>query len=494
MRNLIELLKNNATSIPKKVFLEDVNSSITFFETDNLSENVANAILNQTVNKNCAIAILLDRNVNVPVAMLGIMKSGNYYVVLDADSPFERLKKICDVLSLEAIITEQKYLDTAKNLCENLILIEDAKTCEIQIAKPIIKSNDLAYVLFTSGSTGAPKGTMITHSNVITYIEWFVSEFKISKDTVFGSQTPFYFSMSVSDFYASLYSGATYEIIPKLYFSFPIKLVEFCNSRKVNTIYWVPSAYAIVSKLNLLKYANLNYVEKVLFAGEIMPVKILNYWRNFLPNALYANLFGPTETTDICAFYVINRDFSDNQNLPIGKTCSCCNLMLIDNDGNLVTQRNTLGEIFVEGKIVAVGYYGDEEKTREVFVPNPNKSGDFLYKTGDLAYFNSYGELEYAGRKDFQIKHLGYRIELSEIEKNLNALDGVDMCACLFDKDKDSIVFVYSGKLNEAELIAQAKIKLPEYMIPNKVFCLSALPINQNGKIDRKFLADKYFI
>ena len=175
------------------------------------------------------------------------------------------------------------------------------------------------YILFTSGSTGIPKGTILSHKAVLSYLSWFTEEFEINEETIFGNQTPLYFSMSVSDVLSTIFSGATLYLIPKTYFSFPIKLVDYINENKINTIYWVPSALGIVSNFKVFDVKQITTLKKVLFAGEVMPTKVLNYWMDNLPNVKYSNLYGPTETTDICTFYTVDRKFESNESLPIGK-------------------------------------------------------------------------------------------------------------------------------------------------------------------------------
>ena len=197
---------------------------------------------------------------------------------------------------------------------------------------------DPVYILFTSGSTGTPKGTVITHSNLLHYVEWYATTFKIDENTIFASQTPFYFSASVSDVFSTLMYGACLNIIPKSYFSFPIQLVRYLNERKVNTIYWVPSALVIVANVKLFDYEKPLYLKKVMFAGEIMPNKQLNYWRKNLPDCMFANLFGPTETTDICCYYIVDREFNDDDSLPIGRHCDNADTFLVDDSGAMVTE------------------------------------------------------------------------------------------------------------------------------------------------------------
>ena len=351
---------------------------------------------------------------------------------------------------------------------------------------------DILYVLFTSGSTGNPKGVVLSHKAVISYISWFTETFNINPETILGNQTPFYFSMSVSDIFSTIYSGATMCIIPKMYFSFPIKLIQYLNENKVNTIYWVPSAYGIVANLGIFENIKPEYLKKALFAGEVMPMKILNLWRKNLPDVQYANLFGPTETTDICTYYIVDRKFRNNESLPIGKACNNCGVLIIKDDGK-EAKKGEEGELCIRGSFLANGYYNNLEKTKEVFVQNPLNTifPEIIYKTGDIVKYNKNNELIYISRKDFQIKHMGYRIELGEIEKAVYDIEYILLCACIYNVKTSHIVLYYqSNKVTIDEIFTKLKKKVPNYMMPNEVIKLDKMPINSNGKIDRKKLKE----
>ena len=337
-----------------------------------------------------------------------------------------------------------------------------------------------------------PKGAVINHRNVIAYSKWSSETFGITSDTVFGNQTPFYFSMSVTDIYSTLRTGATLVIIPKQFFTFPIKLIEFLNEHKINTIYWVPSAMAIVANFKLFDFMKPEYLTTVLFAGEVMPTKQLNYWVNNLGDKLtYANLFGPTETTDICTYYVVDRKFADDEPLPIGRHCDNCNVFIVNEKGE-PAQKGEEGELYARGSFLAAGYYNNPEKTAAAFVQNPlNKAyPEIVYKTGDLVKEAENGEIMYICRKDYQIKHMGYRIELGEIETAASAIDGMQECACVYDEKNAKIVLFYSARrIKEDKIFEILSTKLTDYLMPNRLVKLSTMPHNQNGKIDRKFLA-----
>lgn len=520
MKNILQKLEEITAKNPQKVLFAEKKGNevneITYSDFVLKSKAVASA-LKALENRNQPIAVFDNRNINTLIGMFGVLYSGNYYVILDSHSPTERLSKITNILKPVAYIFEDCNNDLLNQLksekrqddlsrindkvlndfCFNINEIKSAiiDVDFIDLRRHLMISTDPIYALFTSGSTGMPKGTILTHQNVLNYAEWFATTFSINETTIIGNQTPFYFSMSVSDIYGCIYGGATLNIIPKSFFSFPIQLVQFMNERKINTIYWVPSALSIVANLKLFDYAKPEYLSKVLFAGEPMPNKQLNYWRkNLNSNIMYANLFGPTETTDICTYYVVNREFSDDESLPIGRHCDNCDTFILDESGNAVKKAGGGGELYVRGSFVALGYFDNEEKTQSTFVQNPLQSHypEIVYKTGDLVKLNEYGEYIYMGRKDFQIKHMGYRIELGEIETMASSLEKVNIVVCIYDAEIDNIVLIYEGKIKETELIEALKAKVPPYMVPNKVIKTNQMPYNANGKIDRASLKTNY--
>lgn len=359
MKNILEYLEHTAENHPDKIGFTDEQRDVTFSELMQNAQRIAGSLARIGCRK--PVAVLIDRNVRCIEAMFAAVYAGNFYVVIDVHSPETRIHSILETLHPAAIITDNEWLPLAKKLAgasfaEMIILYEDAVLREInrdhlmRIRGQMIDTDPL-YVLFTSGSSGMPKGTVLSHRSVISYTTWVSEQFEFGADTVFGSQTPLYFSMSVTDLFSTIKCGSTYHMIPKTYFAFPIKLVEFLNERKINTIYWVPSALAIVSNWNVFDFARPEHLQKILFAGEVMPVKHLNYWRRYLPDCLYANLFGPTETTDICSFYVVDRNFADSDSLPIGRACDNCDTFLLTEEGTRASRAGEEGEIVVRGSV-----------------------------------------------------------------------------------------------------------------------------------------------
>ena len=346
-------------------------------------------------------------------------------------------------------------------------------------------------MFFTSGSTGVPKGVSIAHKSVIDYTFWVCDTFKISKNECLANQAPFYFDNSILDIFSSIKAGATLHLLPNSLFAFPNKILAYLEERQISFIFWVPSVLIYFANTSALDNFALNSLKKVLFCGEIMPNKQLNYWRKKLPQSLFANLYGPTEITDVCSFYVVDREFSDEELLPIGKACKNTELLVFDEDNKLISpcEVGVKGELFVRGTSLSLGYFRANEKTEQAFLQNPlhNDYLDLVYKTGDIVAYNEVGELLCFGRKDGQIKISGHRVELGEIESVINALDGVKNTACIF-KDEMITCFYEGEKLNLKTLL---KDKLPSYMIPRQFIRVDKFKLNDNGKIDRKVLQNE---
>ena len=496
-KNILDFLEETENRVPSKIAFADSTREITYQDFLKETKMIGSYLLKYDL-RNKPIVTFIDKTVNCLSSMFGIVYSGNFYTVLDTVMPIDRIHIILDTLQPEVLITDKKNYDKALEIgFQGEICVFEEMLGSIQedylkdIRNQMIDTDPL-YILFTSGSTGIPKGTVISHKSVITYASWFKETFEIDEKTIFGSQTPFYFSMSVSDIFGTILSGATFYIIPKMYFSFPVKLIEYLNLKKINTIYWVPSALCIVANLKTLDVIKPKYLDKILFAGEVMPTKQLNIWRKALPNSMFANLFGPTELTDICTYYIVNREFKNDESIPIGIPCDNCSVLIIKED-NKEAKKGESGELCVRGSFLAHGYYNNIEKTNAVFTQNPLNPHypELIYRTGDIVKYNDLGELIYLSRKDFQIKHMGYRIELGEIETAINAIDGIIACACIYEDDK-IILYYQANELTVEDIMKQANNKLPKYMSPNVIIKLDRMPHNANGKIDRVALKNKY--
>lgn len=498
IKNIVDYLDITESRCGKKVAYIDENSSITFSELKKAALSIATALIGQ-ISIGGPVVVYMNKSVEVIEAFMGVAYAGGFYVPIDVTMPWERVKLILDTLKASVVITRKTDvlpLEIGK-MCTVLYIEEmcagEADEVAISERQRKVIDTDPAYAIFTSGSTGIPKGVLVSHRSVINFTEWWCETFEFTSEEVFANQTPFYFDASVKDIYATLRCGATMYIVPKKLFSLPKKLVRFLIDNKITTIDWVPSALCMLVNFKALDNEKPESLKKVMFLGEVMPTKQFNMWRSAMPEVKYANLYGPTEATGDCTYYKIEREFADNEPIPIGEPCNNTDVFLLD-ENRLVTEKETCGEICVRGCSLALGYYGDYKKTEEVFTTNPlqNEYYERIYHTGDIGKYNRYGELVFVSRKDSQIKHMGHRIELGEIETAISAIDSIRRACCLYDHKTQRIIVVYEGDVEITELGIELKGKLPQYMFPNVYKKIDKMPINLNGKIDRAYLKEEY--
>jgi len=475
--------------------IKDKNGSITYEDYYRFSGLIAYRLTQLKLFKK-PIAVLTEKSIASVVSFLGVARSGNFYTVLDSKMPNERIRKIMETFGPALILCDRNNLEKAEEVSGSaeILCYEDIISGDyldemreaVNVSESRIIDTDILYVLFTSGSTGIPKGVIITHRSVIDYIEWAAETFGFGHDSVWGNQAPFYFDNSVLDIYSALRVGGFLHIIPQMCFSFPIRLLEYVRDNSINTVFWVPTVLTRVADLNILDRCDIRCLKNVIFAGEVMPAKQLNVWRRTLPETVFANLYGPTEITVDCTYFICNREIADDEPVPIGFPCNNTDILVL-NDKNELVETGECGELCVRGSSLALGYYNNPEKTAEVFVQNPlhNLYDEKIYRTGDMVHYNDRGEIIYDGRADTQIKHSGHRVELGEIETAVSALNGIMMNACIHKSETDQLVLFYAGTLGKDKIRRLLTNYLPEYMIPN-IYCqMEQMPINLNGKIDR---------
>lgn len=495
IRLVTDYLENTVKKYPNKAAFIDERRTITFTEIQVESYHIAMSLIEAGFWKQ-PILVYLDKCVECISAFEGVSYSGNFYSPVDTDMPIDRINKIIDKLQPVAVITDVVHSKKAERLMGNALVLVYENLMKNKIDIGIIQERiehiidtDVLYVLFTSGSTGIPKGVVVSHRGIIDLSEWISEELNFNSDSIMANQAPFYFSFAVYDIYQTLKCGATTYIVPQTLFSQPVKLMKYLDEKKINTIVWVPSILTYISTLKALGRPHISTLKNVFFGAEVFQTKHLNRWMDEYPDVRFVNLYGPTEVTDTCTWFEINRRFNNDEMLPIGQTCRNKDCFLLD-ENILVTKPGEMGEICMRGAGISYGYYNDPERTKEVFTQNPlqNAYCEYIYHTGDIGKYNELGEMVYVCRKDFQIKHRGRRIELGEIETAVSSIDGMEENCCLYDDKKLRIVLFYVGDIGENELIQQLRTLLPDYMIPGKRISLEVMPHNLNGKIDRQKL------
>lgn len=518
MNNVLQMLEISAEKYPDKAAFLDSEKSISFKDLLNRSKKAATYFLNNSIidpsKRDSSILFYMEKSTDTLPMMFGGVYCNAFYCFVDIRQPKERVRHIVELVNPEVIVTnndnynnflsfyEENEIELLKDricLIEGITLkLEESIEIDeqaIEKAQSYFYSMLPLYVNFTSGSTGVPKGVAVSHSSVIEFIETFTKTFGIDSEDVIANQAPFDFDVSVKDIYSGLKVGATVALIPRQYFSNPAVLMDYLCDCKTTTVIWAVSAMCFVSIMNGFGYKVPDTINKVMFSGEIMPIKQLNKWRKYLPSAMYVNLYGPTEITCNCTYHIVDRDYNDGELLPIGKPFDNENVILLDEEDNLINEPGKEGEICVTGQCLALGYYKESNLTSKAFVANPANSiwYERMYRTGDLGKYDEEGLLYYTSRKDFQIKHMGQRIELSDIEISAMAIKDVERALCVYDFDKKKIVLFFTGECEKSDVSGSLKEKLPQFMVPGQVIKIDEFPLNKNGKIDRNQVIKEFY-
>lgn len=496
---ILDYLEATASRLPQKTAFADEAGSVTFESLVRLSRAVGSALCAHAAPRT-AIGFYMDKSVQTVAGFMGAVYAGCAYSLLNLRHPAARIRAILETLASPIVVTDRAHEDAlrAMDVPGEILILEDL--LETPVDEPALArvraqmlDIDPLYVNFTSGSTGTPKGVVIGHRSVIDFIPCFAEIFGITERDVLANQAPFDFDVSVKDIYTGLFTGATVQIVPTAYFTQPTKLMDFLCDREATVLVWAVSALCFLTTMNALDYRVPTALRAIMFSGEVMPIKHLNKLRHYLPDAMYVNLYGPTEITCNCTYYIIDRAFEPGESLPIGVPFPNERILLLDEQDRQVAPGG-VGELCVSGTAVALGYFGDVERTRAAFVQNPlNKTHmETIYRTGDLVRLTEAGELVYVSRKDFQIKHMGHRIELGEIETALSAVPGVERALCMYLHDKGKILAFTTGEADKAAITEALRETLPAYMIPNIFMPVEEMPLTKNGKIDRNALMERY--
>ncbi len=495
-RNVLSYLEHSAQVFPDKCALKDDRSSFTYAQVLLTSRRIGTGLSRLTVPRS-RVGVYMEKEARTLQVFFGAVYAGCCYSALNRELPAARLRQIVSVLRPALIVTTQALEADAREIFPGAEIVtaealEDTQADEQRLAAIRARAidTDPLYLNFTSGSTGVPKGIAVCHRSVLDFIGCFTEIFGITADDVIANQAPFDFDVSVKDIYSALAVGATLVVIPRRLFSAPAELADFLADNGTTTMIWAVSAICLLTTFHALAYRVPDQVNKILFSGEVMPLRALKELKTYLPEAMLVNLYGPTEITCNCTYHILEKDRDYSGGIPIGLPFPNEDVFLLDNDNREVTEPEVPGEVCVRGTALALGYFDNPEQNAAHFTQNPLNPfyPERIYRTGDLARYNEQGELVFAGRKDFQIKYMGHRIELEEIEREMGQIPGVERCCCTFDEKKARLKGFYIGFLSKEELHAAMKAKLPDFMIPGILRQVEEMPLNKNGKIDRKAL------
>ena len=529
-KNVLEYLERTAERVPDKTAFADEDTALTFREFMDRAMRIGTVLAGKELIRE-PVLVYMKKSPHFLAAFFGVVYSGCFYVPIDEEMPLRRIELILQNTDAKYMICDSSTREAAGSFDFKGEILDYETCCDGEPDSDLLKAIrrktldiDPVCVFYTSGSTGIPKGVVVCHRGIIDYVEQLCGVLDFDETSVFANQTPLYWDASMKEIYATLRCGATTWLVPKDLFMFPIKVVEYLNRHEINTINWVVSALTMISAFGTFDTVMPEYLRTVTFCGEVFPVRQFNIWKNALPDVDFYNLYGPTEATGVSTYYHADRVFGEDEVIPIGKPFDNTEVLLLDfadsdpgNDGRDdseegMSEKKTAekesgcqatacevpdgkeGEICIRSSGVTLGYYGMPEKTEEVFVRNPLQTNFFerIYRTGDMAYRNSEGNLIFTSRKDYQIKHMGHRIELGEIEADVNNVECVRSCCCIYVKEKNKIVLFYVGEISKSDLTKKLKERLPRYMMPNAIRQLESMPLLLNGKMDRGALQKMY--
>lgn len=464
---------------PSAVAVVSGDRSWTYAQLDARANQIAHRLRDKGVRRGDRVGILARKSPETIAALYGVLKAGAAYIALDPQAPAERLRRITTDAGMATVLTDEPH---------------DLGTCPTDAPRIAALDSDLAYLFYTSGSTGSPKGVMLTHRNAMAFVGWAATQFSLTPQDRLSSHAPLHFDLSVFDVYAAAYAAATVVLIPSAAAAFPVRVAELVDRHRITVWYSVPSALISIATRGALSPGALPTLRTVLFAGEVFPVGQLRTLMNLLPHARFANLYGPTET-NVCTWYEIPEIPSpDCRGIPIGGPIANTEVWAVRDDGRRAVA-GEVGELYVRGATVMRGYWNDPVLTAERLVPQATAMSpdEFAYRTGDLVEVAADGTFSFVGRRDSQIKRRGYRIELGEVEAALAAVPSVTESAavavnCEGGEVEIEAYVVLDNNTDATWVLGALRETLPAYMLPDRVEVVASLPRTSTGKVDRRSL------
>lgn len=493
--NILEYLELTAARVPERIAFSDERASLTFGTLLQLSQKIGSAIA-ERVPVRSAVAVIMDnRDVRCIPVLLGVLYAGCCYAPLDGAMPVDRLECVLEQLQPALIIHDARMDAAVEKLGEGYPLLSCDALADVQTDAARLEAiraetsvYDLMSILFTSGSTGVPKGVAQNHYAYIAYTEATIEKYGFDENTVFGNQSPFFYANSIIDIFPTLALGAKTYILPAKCLTFPKTLIEQLNAAQVTELTMTPSSYVKVANAGVLESACLPHLKYIVLSGEAAHGPTLRKWLAAAPKADVWNFYGSTEVFSV-AVWKIDRAFSDDEILPVGVPYPPVHILFVDEDGREVP-RGERGMMLISNPWLSSGYYRDTARTADAFLVDPMRRGYFerFYRTGDIGRINSEGQLIVLGRQDSQIKRHGYRMEIGEVEYALRAIEGWQDGCVLYDREREKLCCFWEGALSSAEIQRALKKQLPKYALPDTYIHLEAMPHTATMKIDRQAL------
>jgi amino acid adenylation domain-containing protein len=523
---LHEILRQRAGTSPDATAVVCLGRQLTYAELDRQSETLAAYLFRSGTGIGDRVAIFLNKSLESIISVFGILKTGAAYVPIDPQMPSARARYVIEKCQIRTIISSWQnysklFADKLEELSEDLLVIlidgggpvplpagargraaSFAGILEEDAAKaglcPIADVNP-AYILFTSGSTGLPKGVVISHANAMAFVNMAAGYFALGSKDRFAGQAPIHFDLSVFDIYVSMMQGAALHLVPEYLSAFPARLADFIAEQKISVWNSSASVLAMLADKGRMERGRFLDMRLVHFSGDVMPIKYLRKLRESMPNAEFFNIYGQTEANSSLSFHVGAIPEDDCAVLPIGRPFPNFEVFLRAEDGRILNETGDEGELYVKASTVALGYWGDSVQTNEKFIMDPRceDSRVRVYRTGDVVRIGKDGNYYFVGRKDHMIKSRGHRIELAEIDQALRSHPLVSSAAAVAVPDlligNRIVAFIEAkegARIQTGVLEAFCQNLLPRFMVPEIFELLPSLPMTSTGKIDRRVLSD----